>query len=75
MRIGLLKTVYVIRLVRCAAATITDRLHESLKLLNLRHALYILIQKTVILSIYRIIRKFLTEECIRRDWSLRLILF
>ena len=59
-----LKTVYVIRLVRCTAATIPNKLYESLKLLNLRRALYILMQKTAILNTrtYRIIRKFLTEE-------------
>jgi hypothetical protein len=63
-----MKTVYAIRLVRLTAATIPNKLYESLKLLNLRHALYIPMQKAAILDIcipYN--QKVLTEEWIRRD--------
>jgi len=56
------ETVYVIPFVRCTAATIPNILYKILKLLNLCHVLHILMQKAVILNIYHIIRKFLTEE-------------
>jgi len=51
------------------------RLHKSLKLLNLRPALYILKQKAVILNTCCIARKFLAEQCIRSAWSMRPIHF
>ena len=51
------------------------KLHESSKLLNLRPALYILMQKAVILNRSRIIRKFLAEQWKRSAWSLRPVLF
>ena len=44
---------------------ILNNLHESLKLRNLRPALYIVMQKAVILETRRIRRKFLEEQWIR----------
>ena len=40
---------------------IRDKLHDSLKLLHLRPALYSLMQKAAILNTSRIVRKFLVE--------------
>jgi hypothetical protein len=54
---------------------IPNKLHKSLKLLNLRPGLYILMQKAVILNIYHIVRKFLAVQWIRSSCSVRPILF
>ena len=51
MRLWQLKTAYELRLVLYTAATVPNKLHESLKLLNLCTALYMLMQKAVILNI------------------------
>jgi len=48
-----------------------NKLHDSLKLLNLRPAVCILIKKTVILNICRIVRKFSAEQRTRSAWSVR----
>jgi hypothetical protein len=50
MRIWQLKTAYIIQLVPSTMVIIPNKLHGSLKLLNLRHALYILQQKAGILN-------------------------
>jgi hypothetical protein len=42
-----------------------NKLHKTLKLLNLRPALYILMQKAVILNTCRIVGKFLPEQWIK----------
>ena len=49
IRIWQLKTTYVIPLVLPTKGIITNKLHKSFKLLNLCPALYILMQKAVIL--------------------------
>jgi len=43
------------------------RLHESLKLLNIRPALHILMQKAVMRITCRTVRKFLAEESVRSE--------
>jgi hypothetical protein len=48
-------------LVLSTTGTIRDKLHESLKLLHLRPALYILMQRAVIFNTCCIVRKFLEE--------------
>jgi hypothetical protein len=50
IRIWQLKTAYIIPLVVFTAGIIPKQLHDSLKLLDLRFALYILMQKAVILN-------------------------
>jgi hypothetical protein len=53
---------------------ISNKLHASVKLLQLCPNLYILMQKAVILDMYCIVGKFLVEEWIRNAWSLRPVL-
>jgi len=48
-------------LVLSTTGIIPNKLHESLKILNLRPALYTVMQKAVKLITYRIVRKFLAE--------------
>ena len=57
-----LKTACIIPPVLSTTGIIPNKLHESFKLLNLRPALYILIQKAVIFNICRTVRKFLAEQ-------------
>jgi hypothetical protein len=57
-----LKTAYIIRLVLSTMGIIPNRLHKSLKLLNLHPALYILVQKAEVLNTCRIVRMFLTQH-------------
>ena len=45
-----MKTAYTLPLVLSTAGIVTNKLHESLKLLILRHSLYIMIQKAVTLK-------------------------
>jgi hypothetical protein len=71
VRIWKLKMVYTIPLVLSTTGTITNKLHEILELNNLHPALFILMQKAVILNTCRIIRKFLAEQRIRSVWSVR----
>jgi len=42
--------------------TVTNKLHERIKLINLRPGLYIPMQKAVILNTCRIVRMFLAER-------------
>jgi hypothetical protein len=58
IRIWRLKTAYITQLALSKTGIITNKLYESLRLLNLRPALYILMQKTSILNTCRIVRKF-----------------
>jgi hypothetical protein len=60
-RIWQLQAVCVLPLVLSATGVIPNKLHGSLKQLNFRPALYILMQKAVILSTCRIVREFVTE--------------
>jgi hypothetical protein len=53
---------YIILLVLFTTGIIPNKLHESLKLLNLRPALYILMQKLVVLYTCRIVGKILAEQ-------------
>jgi hypothetical protein len=62
IRIWQLKTAYIIPLVLSTMGVIPNKLHESLKLLNLHPDLYILIQKAVILNTCSTLRKFLAEQ-------------
>jgi hypothetical protein len=57
-----LKSVCVIPLALSTAGVTANRLHDSLKLLNLRAAMYILMQKAAILSICRTVRTSLAEQ-------------
>jgi hypothetical protein len=57
-----LKTACVIPLVLSTEGIITDGLQESLKLPDFRLALYIIMQKAVILSTCRTVRKLLAER-------------
>jgi hypothetical protein len=61
-RIWQLKTAYMIVLVLSTVGIIPNRLHDSLKLLNLRSAVCILIKKTVLPNTCRIVRKFSAEQ-------------
>ena len=61
IRMWQLKTAYIRPLVLSTTGIITNKLHESLKLLNLRPALYILMPIAVILDTRRIVRMFLAE--------------
>jgi hypothetical protein len=54
---------------------ILNKLHERSKLLNLRLALYILMQRAVILKKCCTVRKFMAEEWIRSAWSVRPVWF
>jgi len=62
IKICQLKTVFVIPLVLSTTIIIPNKLNESLKLLNFAPALYIIMQKSVILSTYSIVKKFLAEQ-------------
>jgi len=57
-----LKTAYIITLVLSTMGIIPKKLHGSLKLINLRHALYIPKQRAVILNTCHTVRKFLAEQ-------------
>jgi hypothetical protein len=57
-----LNTACIIPLVLSTEGIITDRLQGSLKLRDLRPALYIITQKAVIFSACRIVRQFLAEQ-------------
>ena len=63
--VGLLSTVFII----------TYKLHESLRLFNLRLSLYIIKQKAAILNTCCIDRKFSVEEWKGSAWSVRPVLF
>jgi hypothetical protein len=56
-----IKMAYIIPLVISTTGIIPNKLHESLKLLNHHPALYILMQKAVILNTCRMGRKVLAE--------------
>ena len=56
-----LKTGCIIPLVLTTENIVTDRLQESLQLPDLRPALYIIMQKAVILNTWRVVRKLLAE--------------
>jgi hypothetical protein len=58
VRIWQLKTAYIMPLVLSTTGIIPNKLHESLKLLNLRPVLHILMLKAVILNTCRIIRNY-----------------
>jgi hypothetical protein len=62
IRIWQLKTAYKIPLVLSSMGIIPNKLHKSLKLLNLCPALYIGMQKAVILNTCCIVRNFLAEQ-------------
>jgi len=70
-----LKTAYTIPPVLPTTVTVPDKLHESIKWINLRPGIYIPTQKAVILNTCRIVRKFLAEEWIRSAWCARTVLF
>jgi hypothetical protein len=57
-----IKTVYIILLVLSTRGIIPNRLHDSLKLLNVRPAVCILTKKIVIMNTCRIVRKFSAEQ-------------
>jgi hypothetical protein len=62
VRMGQMKTDYTIPLVLSTAGIIPHKQHDSLKLLNLRPNLYILMQKAAILNASRIAGKILAER-------------
>ena len=70
-----LQTVHIIPPVLSTTGIIPNKVIESLKLHNLRPALHILKQKTVIIRTCRIVRNFLAEQCLRSDWSVTPVLF
>lgn len=55
-----LEKVVTIPIVLSSTGIIPHKLHESLKTLNIKKNVYILIQKAVILNTTRIVRKFLS---------------
>jgi len=57
-----MKTIYKIPLLLSTTCTFSNKLHESLKLLNIRPAPYILMQKAVTLNTCRIESTFLAQE-------------
>jgi hypothetical protein len=57
-----LQAACVMPLVLSTDGIIRNKLHDRLKLLTLRPALYILMQKAVQLNACRIIREFMAEE-------------
>ena len=69
IRIGQLKTAYIIPLVSSTMDIGPNKLHENLKLPNLCSGLYILMQKAVIIHTCRTVWMFLTEQWIRSAWS------
>ena len=68
---GQLRTTYIMPLVLSITRIIQDRLHESLKLHNLRPGLYILMQQSVILNTCLLVIKSLAVQWIRSAWSVR----
>jgi hypothetical protein len=66
IRIWQLETVYLTPLVLSTTGIIPNKLHDRFELLNLRPALHIPKQKSVILIIHHTVRKFLA----RSAWSL-----
>jgi hypothetical protein len=62
IRICPLITVYIIPLVLPTTTIIPNKSHERLKLLNFALALYVIMQKAVILSTCFIVRKFMAEQ-------------
>jgi hypothetical protein len=69
------KTAYIILLVLSTVGIIPNRLYDSLKLLYLRPAVCILMQKAVTLSTCRAVRKFSAEQRKRSAWSVRPVQF
>jgi hypothetical protein len=66
---------FIISLVLHTLHTFQHKLHESMKLLNLCPALYILMQKAVILNTCRIVRKFMAtvnKKCLVSDTNTHL---
>jgi hypothetical protein len=70
-RIWKLKTAYIILLVLSTGGIIPNRLYDSLKQLNLRPALCILMQKAVTLYTCRTVRNFSAEQQTKSAWSVR----
>jgi hypothetical protein len=68
-------TVYKKPFVLATMGIIPNKLHQSLKLLNLGPALHILIQKAATLNTCRTARKFLVEQWIRSTRSVWPVLF
>jgi hypothetical protein len=62
LRIWELNMTYIIQLVIFTMSIIPNKLHESLKLLNLHPTLDILMQAAVIFNTCCIVRKFLAEK-------------
>ena len=62
IRMWQLKIAYKVSLVLSIICYIQNKLHGSLKVLNLSPALYILMQKAVILNTCYIVRNFLAEQ-------------
>jgi hypothetical protein len=56
------KTACIISLVLSTTGVIPNKLHKSLKMLSLRPAPYILMQKAAILNTCRMVRKLLAES-------------
>ena len=54
---------------------VPNKLHEISKLFYLHPGVYILMQKTAMLTTCCVVRKFLAEQWIRSAWSMRLIPF
>jgi hypothetical protein len=61
----------IIPLVLSTAGIIPHKLHDSVKLLYVCPALYILTQKAVILNTCRTVRKLLAEQSITSAWLVR----
>jgi len=61
-RIWQLKMVYIMPLLPPTMGIIPNKLHESLKLLDLRPGLHILMQKVVILNTCCTVKMFLAEQ-------------
>jgi hypothetical protein len=66
-----LKTACTIPLVLPTAGVITNRFNEMLKLLDLRPAPHILMQKAVTLNTCRIVRKLFAQQRVSSAWSVR----
>jgi len=62
IRICQLITDFEIPLLLSTRIIIPNNLHESLKVLNLAPALYIIMQKALVLSTCNTVRKFLAEQ-------------
>ena len=61
---------YIIPLVLSTTGVILNKLHYSLKLLNICPALYILLQPATALNICRMVRKRLAGQWVRSAWLL-----